>query len=218
MFKTERRPDALTPSRLFWPGLLIGLGFTLFASPVNAARPDAIRPARPAYVRVAVRIHADTMVRQALVAIRSSSSDSAWLEESSERLLDRFRGEAGETAASTFPDTVLRAIRALAADAGLTTTDTLVRTLGRRILRAPSLERDAAAGYVRKTSTGGWAFVHEEDSGDLDAEFARIRFQEDEVDRAALAAEIARQAASGSAPSAECSGCPVSGGRGRTGR
>lgn len=163
-------------------------------APAEAARPSStVDRTRQSRVRAAVRIHADTLVQQTLVAIRKDTQDGQWLVASAGPLLDNFRGADSNV---TLPDTVMKAIRTIAADAGLTVTDTLALHFGRRILRADLLERYRVEGLIRQSVSGSWVVdetLAEERS--LDAEFARIRLEEESADRQALIAEIERQEA-----------------------
>lgn len=178
-------------TRLAW-GVLVAGFLLLDAGIALAARPDnTVSLNRRTRIRAEVRVQADTLTAQTLVAIRKDTQDGAWLVASAGPLLDNFR----DGSEASLPDTVQRALLARIAGAGLVPTDTLVRHLGRRTLRAVLLERDAAAGFTRRRPDGRWELIEDAAAGDLDGEFARTRIQEEDADCVALEAEIRRQAA-----------------------
>lgn len=186
-------------------GIFLAVFAALDAGAALAARPDnTVALSRRTRIRAEVRIQADTLTAQTLVAIRKDTQDGAWLVASAGPLLDNFR----DGSEASLPDTVRRVLVSRIADAGLAPTDTLIRNLGRRILRAPLLEQDAAAGFTRRRADGRWEFVEDAAAGDLDGEFARARVQADDADREAIESEIRRQAAErASAPAAGTRGC-----------
>lgn len=168
--------------------------------PVDAARPShTIDRSRHSRVRVEVRIQADTrgladsLVQQTLVLIRKDTQDGQWLVVSAGPLLDNFR--LGDEPYVAWPDTLMKQIRHIAANAGLSPTDTFSKFLGRRILRSTILAQDAVKGWVRREASGAWVFNESADEINLEAEFARMRVDDDNADRAALMKEIARQRA-----------------------